>query len=119
MLTVDFDRLGVKPGDRVLDLGCGAGRHAFELYRRGTHVVALDQNELELHAVSSMFEAMREAGESGAGPNLEAVGPLVGIGAHCAQNVQNARPRWVEADIEYSNFKVWVQSARDEEKRRR
>ena len=25
----------VAPGDRVLDLGCGAGRHAFECYRRG------------------------------------------------------------------------------------
>lgn len=74
MLTVDFDRLGVRPGDRVLDLGCGAGRHAFELYRRGTHVSALDQDAKELRAVSSMFDAMRaagEAGESGAGGSAE------------------------------------------------
>ena len=65
MLTVDFDRMGVQPGDRVLDLGCGAGRHAFELYRRGTQVVALDQDETELSAVAAMFQAMREAGEAG------------------------------------------------------
>ena len=42
MLTVDFRRFPIRPGDRVLDLGCGGGRHAFEAYRRGAHVVAFD-----------------------------------------------------------------------------
>lgn len=73
MLTVDFDRMGVEPGDRVLDLGCGAGRHAFELYRRGAHVVALDRDEAELAAVASMFRAMQEAGEAGAGGSAGSV----------------------------------------------
>ena len=63
MLTVDFDRLGVRPGDRVLDMGCGAGRHAFELYRRGTDVVAFDQDADELPKVADMFAAMRAAHE--------------------------------------------------------
>ncbi|MGZ4444830.1 MAG: class I SAM-dependent methyltransferase [Nocardioidaceae bacterium] len=63
MLTVDFERLGVAAGDRVLDMGCGAGRHAFELYRRGTDVIAFDQDADELAAVSDMFAAMRAAGE--------------------------------------------------------
>lgn len=40
MLTVDFDRLGLKRGERVLDMGAGAGRHAFEMYRRGADVMA-------------------------------------------------------------------------------
>src|SRR5919107_5808975 len=48
VLTVDFDRLGVRPGDRALDMGCGAGRHTFELYRRGADVVAFDQDADEL-----------------------------------------------------------------------
>jgi SAM-dependent methyltransferase len=73
LLTVDFDRLGVEPGDRVLDLGCGAGRHAFELYRRGAHVVALDRDEQELSAVAAMFEAMQAAGEAGDGGSADPV----------------------------------------------
>ncbi|GAA2118402.1 class I SAM-dependent methyltransferase [Nocardioides bigeumensis] len=63
MLTVDFDRLGLRPGDRTLDLGCGAGRHAFEMYRRGADVIAFDQDADELAQVRDLFAAMREAGE--------------------------------------------------------
>jgi SAM-dependent methyltransferase len=63
MLTVDFDRLGLRPRDRVLDMGCGAGRHAFEAYRRGGDVIAFDQDGDELAGVLDLFAAMREAGE--------------------------------------------------------
>ncbi|HKH88194.1 MAG TPA: class I SAM-dependent methyltransferase [Acidimicrobiales bacterium] len=64
MLTVDFDRLGLQAGDRVLDLGCGAGRHAFECVRRGASVVALDANFVELKGVTALLTAMVEAGEA-------------------------------------------------------
>ncbi|MGH3417729.1 MAG: class I SAM-dependent methyltransferase [Actinocrinis sp.] len=63
MLTVDFDRFPVSPGDRVLDLGCGGGRHAFALLRKGADVVALDYSMSEVESVNAMFAAMREAGE--------------------------------------------------------
>jgi len=59
----------------VLDLGCGAGRHAFEVYRRGAHVVALDTNPAELREVAAMFAAMRAAGEA---PPGAAAGTAVG-----------------------------------------
>ncbi|GAB2860471.1 class I SAM-dependent methyltransferase [Nocardioides pacificus] len=63
MLTVDFDRLGLRPGERVLDMGCGAGRHAFEMYRRGADVIAFDQDADELAGVRELFGAMKDAGE--------------------------------------------------------
>lgn len=63
MLTVDYDRLGVRAGDRVLDLGCGFGRHAFEAARRGALVVALDTGADEVDQVRSTFGAMIEEGE--------------------------------------------------------
>jgi ubiquinone/menaquinone biosynthesis C-methylase UbiE len=63
VLTVDFRRLPVGPGHRVLDLGCGGGRHAFEVLRRGADVVAFDQDSAELENVAAMFAAMDKAGE--------------------------------------------------------
>ena len=40
VLTIRFDQLGLRPGDRVLDVGAGFGRHVFEAARRGASVVA-------------------------------------------------------------------------------
>ena len=37
--------LGLAPGDRVLDVGCGPGRHAHELTRRGLVVHGIDISE--------------------------------------------------------------------------
>jgi len=63
MLTVDFHQLPIEPGTRLLDLGCGAGRHAFEAARRGAEVVALDADHGELQGVRATAAAMAEAGE--------------------------------------------------------
>ena len=71
MLTVDFDRLGLRPGERVLDMGCGAGRHAFEMFRRGADVIAFDQDADELAGVAELFAAMREQGEVPAGAEAD------------------------------------------------
>jgi SAM-dependent methyltransferase len=71
MLTVDFRRLPVGPGDRMLDLGCGAGRHAFEAYRRGASVVAFDQDVVGLEQVADMFAAMALKGQAPAGAQAE------------------------------------------------
>jgi len=63
VLTVDFGRLGLQAGDRLLDLGCGGGRHAFEAHRRGAHTVAYDRVAGDVKDAAAMLAAMRGAGE--------------------------------------------------------
>jgi SAM-dependent methyltransferase len=63
MLTVDFARFDLRPGHRLLDLGCGGGRHAFEALRRGATVIALDYAFDELRDVRGVMGAMADVGE--------------------------------------------------------
>ena len=61
MLTVDFDRLGLGPGMRLLDVGCGAGRHSVEAVRRGAGVVALDLSTADLSTARESVEVYGQA----------------------------------------------------------
>lgn len=63
MLTVDLDRLRLGKGDRLLDMGCGGGRHAFAALRRGARVVAFDADGGELKGVRDMVGGMVAEGE--------------------------------------------------------
>jgi SAM-dependent methyltransferase len=74
VLTVRYDWLGLEPGDRVLDLGCGAGRHAFEAARRGARVVAFDHDLAELKDVAALLEPIDTAGEVPSPGSGDAVG---------------------------------------------
>lgn len=53
---IDFlvGALGLQPGQRVLDVGCGPGRHAHELARRGIEVHGID--------ISARFVELARAG---------------------------------------------------------
>ncbi|MCF8053892.1 MAG: class I SAM-dependent methyltransferase [Deltaproteobacteria bacterium] len=56
MLTIDFERLSLFPGDYLLDAGCGTGRHICHAFQNcGLHVVGVDTNEADLaHAIFTL-----------------------------------------------------------------
>ncbi|MGH9056526.1 MAG: class I SAM-dependent methyltransferase [Acidimicrobiales bacterium] len=58
MLTVRYDRLGVRPGDMLLDLGAGGGRHAFEAMRLGAAVTALDSDAGDVKDTTWMMRSL-------------------------------------------------------------
>jgi SAM-dependent methyltransferase len=73
VLTIDYDLLDLRPGMTVLDLGCGEGRHAFEAFRRGAHVVAVDWGQHEVETTERWLGAIAEAGEAPEGARFEVV----------------------------------------------
>jgi len=57
MVTVDFGRIDLKPGARVLDVGCGSGRHTAAAYRLpGARVVGVDVAADELEAARERLQ---------------------------------------------------------------
>jgi SAM-dependent methyltransferase len=52
LLTVDLERLRLRPGERLLDAGCGEGRHCFGALERGARVVGLDLDRDSLRAAA-------------------------------------------------------------------
>ena len=67
LLTVDLERLELRRGDKLLDAGCGEGRHCFGALERGAHVVGLDLDRASLRLASgALGERAAKLGSLGA-----------------------------------------------------
>ena len=76
MLTARLNKLRLKPGARVLDLGCGEGRHVHGLHMRGdVDVVGLD---LDLPSIVKAREGLVWLEQKGA-PGPGGARPLTGF----------------------------------------
>jgi SAM-dependent methyltransferase len=68
MITADLRRLNLKPGQHVLDIGCGSGRHTCEAYRlEGIIAVGADLNPEDLQQARQRLEFHDRLGEHGGG----------------------------------------------------
>ncbi len=77
--SIDFGLLGLKPGSRVLDLGCGTGRHTLEASKHPGRVYGVDLLGGDILRARYLLEIMRRRAnrptapgrpeaEAGAGP---------------------------------------------------
>ncbi len=73
MLTVDYALLGINGGERVLDVGCGDGRHSFEAFKRQAVVYAADLGAKPLSNTSALLRLLAsEAHYRGGWASLQA-----------------------------------------------
>ena len=57
MLTVNFDKIRLSKGDKLLDIGCGSGRHAAAAYGKPkVRVFAGDLKETDLQSAKERFQ---------------------------------------------------------------
>jgi len=68
MVTVEFDRLTVKPGSKILDIGCGSGRHTCAAYQcRKATAIGVDLNFDDLNEARGRLQLHDRLGQHGGG----------------------------------------------------
>ena len=65
MITVELDLLGMEDGNRILDAGCGDGRHCWEACKRNcSTIIGLDIDREELKKNKYVLDLAKEEGKS-------------------------------------------------------
>jgi SAM-dependent methyltransferase len=68
MVTVEFSRLAVKPGFKILDIGCGSGRHTSAAYQcQNVTAIGVDLNYDDLNDARERLGLHDRLGEHGGG----------------------------------------------------
>jgi len=68
VITVDFDRLNIKPGYRILDIGCGSGRHTCAAIRFSKVIaIGIDISPDDLAEAKSRLEYHQKLKDNGDG----------------------------------------------------
>ena len=71
MITIDFNRLPIKKNFRILDMGCGNGRHLAEASRYpGVTAIGADLCHADLTEARNRINFHKQVGEHGGGENL-------------------------------------------------
>ncbi|NIB43037.1 class I SAM-dependent methyltransferase [Pseudomaricurvus alkylphenolicus] len=61
MQTIDFKRLQLRNGDRILDVGCGEGRHTIGAYLSAeVEAIGIDLSENDLQTAQERFDDFEE-----------------------------------------------------------
>lgn len=68
MITIDFNRLGIQSGWRILDIGCGSGRHISAVMRfNNVTAIGIDFNLGDIAQAQERLEYHQKLGDHGGG----------------------------------------------------
>jgi SAM-dependent methyltransferase len=80
MVTVEFNRLQIDPGFKILDIGCGSGRHTSAAYRLpAVFAVGADLKYDDLTQAAERLELHDRLGEHGGGAWSLAAADVTGL----------------------------------------